>query len=93
MSAFQNTYKQKNTSSEKPFYLMESVSEGQRLLMKSDSKSTRSLLIKSKLKQVKTPFQIVDAGSGVGFVSKIMADILKNKEGKGTSIFKLFRKN
>ncbi len=54
-------------------YLMESKSEADRLLMKSDEESTRAQLL---LTGLKPGMKALDAGGGAGFVTKIMDAIV-----------------
>ncbi len=55
-------------------YLMESEREAERLLVKGDRKSTHEQLLLTGFSKLPTGAHIVDAGSGAGFVSEIMAD-------------------
>ncbi|MBN8556014.1 MAG: methyltransferase domain-containing protein [Deltaproteobacteria bacterium] len=57
-------------------YLMESPKEAERLLMKSDEESSRAQLLLTGLKPGMTA---IDAGGGVGFVTRIMSQIVGPK--------------
>lgn len=58
-------------------YLMESEEEAKRLLLKGDRASTYDQLVMTGLPQIPTKKpQVVDAGSGAGFVASIMKEIL-----------------
>jgi len=60
-----------------PFYLMESKRENERLKVKTDFSSTREQLIQSGFHKLRNGAKIVDAGCGVGMVSKVMCKLLK----------------
>ena len=62
-------------------YLMESISEGKRLLIKTDSQEVRNHLNLVNFSNIRNNAKVMDVGSGVGIVSKIMSDMLK-KAGK-----------
>jgi len=66
----------------KPQYLMESDREGQRLKTKSDWQSTERQLIEAGLLRCSGSPVVADVGTGVGFVAKVMGELLsKNYDG------------
>ncbi|MBN1622536.1 MAG: class I SAM-dependent methyltransferase [Endomicrobiales bacterium] len=64
----------------KKFYLMESRTEGERLKIKTDIKETYKHLEQVNFHRLKNKSKIIDAGAGVGIVSQVMRNILRQEK-------------
>ncbi len=60
----------------KPFYLMESDKESERLQIKSKAEKTREQLIDTGILSLEPGAFILDAGSGIGHAAEVIGDLL-----------------